>query len=174
MNTRTLLALAILAPAGCEASTPTNIEIANAYPRAEHGAAAIVVHALWWSTTLFHEPLAPGAESERKRTVNGSDYAYAVLEVDHALIPIRSKKALAAVRGDTLHIDVSDATFTGRCDGGKPLSQHDADLITQRIFPGTFSGIRYDAATCTSTKPARDAGDVESDGAAGEDADGGD
>jgi hypothetical protein len=174
MNTRTLLALAMLAPiSGCETSTPANVVIENAYPHARRGAAAIVVHELWWSTALFDDPLAPGAESDRKRTVDGSDYAYAVLEVDRALIPIRSKKKLSVARGDTLHIDVSDATFTGRCDAGTPLAQRDADIITQRIFPGTFAGVHYDAATCAGTQRAPDAGGVAPNGASGEDADGG-
>ena len=52
---------------------------------------------------------------------------------------------------------VSDATFFGSCDAKQALSQGDADFITQRIFPGDFAKMIYDAKTCSST-PAPDAG----------------
>jgi hypothetical protein len=54
-------------------------------------------------------------------------------------------------RGDTLNIQVSDSTFDGNCAAGKPLSQADADQITQEIFPDEFAGMRYEARTCTLT-----------------------
>jgi hypothetical protein len=31
------------------------------------------------------------------------------------------------------------------------LSQSDADFITQRIFPGEFATVRFDAATCVAS-----------------------
>jgi hypothetical protein len=71
---------------------------------------------------------------------------------------VKSKTTLSVKRGDTLHVRVSDITMTGNCGAGQPLSQSDADFITQRIFPGDFAGGAYDAATCTFVPNATDAG----------------
>ena len=60
---------------------------------------------------------------------------------------VRTVERLKA-SGSTLAL-VSDATFVGSCAAGQPLSQDDADLVTQRIFPGDFAGLTYDARTCT-------------------------
>jgi hypothetical protein len=59
--------------------------------------------------------------------------------------------------GDTLHIPVDDATFTGNCAAGSFLTQAQADFITREVFPGDFASRSYDAATCTTT-PIGDAG----------------
>ncbi len=51
--------------------------------------------------------------------------------------------------GGTLHIAVDDTDFAGDCAAGDPLTQEQADFIAQLVFPCLFSGLRYDAATCT-------------------------
>lgn len=156
---------ALVLASGCDTATPTSVEVVNAYARQKDRSAFVVVDT-WWSTTLFDDPLLIGDASDAARTVPGDDYAYAVLAGNsvRGFVALRSKEKLSVARGDTLHIEVSDATFDGRCAGGSaPLTQHEADFITQRIFPETFSGVRYEAATCYGAPPPRDAGE-ENDG----------
>jgi hypothetical protein len=122
---------------------------------------------VWWVTSLLSGPVAPGTEGQPERTVPNSDFACAVLapgwdpssgKAPTTFIPAMSATKLSAARGDTVHIHVSDGTFVGNCLAGKPLSQDDADLITQRIFPGEFRGDVFDAKTCTATLTTTDAG----------------
>jgi hypothetical protein len=129
-------------------------------------ATEMTVYKVWWVTTLLPDPVAPGQEGQVQRTVPGADHAYAVLAPGWdpssgtpptRFIAARSTASLGAARGTTLHVHVSDATFDGNCAAGRSLTQDEADLITQRIFPAEFAGIAYDAATCTAA-PAVDAG----------------
>jgi hypothetical protein len=142
----------------CSTSDPTQAVVDNGYPALPDGgdpATQTVVYASWWSVTLFSTPVPAGAESDPARAVTSTDFAYAVLAPGW---DPSSTTALHADRGDTLHIVVSDATVIGNCAAGKPLSQEDADFITQRIFPGLFSGVSYDAAKCVATTIPVDAG----------------
>lgn len=151
---RTLgLTLLLVAASACDTPDPTKAVVDNAYPASSQ----VVVYKAWWSATLFEDPVLPGASSDEQRSVPESNFVYALLAPgwDPAsgspptkLLAVRSKEPLAATRGDTLHIIVSDATFAGSCDARQPLSQEDADFITQRIFPGDFANVSYDAATC--------------------------
>jgi hypothetical protein len=163
-----LLAVGLLgALAACDTPDPTTAVVDNAYPQA-------VVYQAWWVTTLFTEPTAPAASSDALRVVPAEETAYALLapgwdpasgEPPATLVPLRSKTKLSVSRGDVLHITVSDATFDGSCAAGQPLSQEDADFLTERIFPGPFTGLRYDAATCTvHPLGAADAGADAGDG----------
>ncbi len=129
--------------------------VQNAYP-----AGGPAVLEAWWYTTLFRTPVGAGGTSEALRTVPASDYAYAVLApgwdpasgtAPTTLLPVRSASRLVVDRGGALSIVVGPQTFVGDCAAGAPLSQQDADFITERIFPGTFAGATYDAATCTLT-----------------------
>jgi hypothetical protein len=156
----------LVGAAACDTPDPTSAVVENAYPVTDDPRSQIAVYEAWWAATLFAEPVAAGAASEQERSVPESDFAYALLAPgwDPAsgtpparLVVARSKQKLAAPRGDTLRIVVSDATFAGNCAAGQPLSQEDADFITQRIFPGAFAGSSYDAKTCT-TSPLADAG----------------
>jgi hypothetical protein len=63
---------------------------------------------------------------------------------------------------------VDDRTFTGNCAAGQPLSQDEADFVTQRIFPGEIGTATYDAKTCTMTPAAPEASDAGADGARGD------
>jgi hypothetical protein len=64
---------------------------------------------------------------------------------------MQSRSGFAVHLNDTLHIPVDDADFAGNCATGSALTQSQADFITQLVFPGTFQGLQYDAATCTTT-----------------------
>ena len=155
---------------GCETSEQTQAVFDNEYAASDRVSGnGVVVYEGWWSVAQLTAPVLPGAESDPVRVVKGSDYAYALLAIgwDAAssisptqVIPIRTKTVLSVARGDTLHIEISPATTLGDCSSGEPLSQDDADFITQRIFPGAFKGLHYDAATCT-TSPLRGASSGE-------------
>lgn len=163
LTTRSLLAATLILPAACDTETPTSVVVDNAFPAVGDSsvdAEVMTVYQVWWRTTLLENPVAPGAESERERTVPGSDYAYVLVAPawDSAsgrgptrLLALRSAAALSVARGDTLHIAVGPAGFVGNCAAGTALTADDADLITTRIFPGAFSGVHYDPATCTTT-----------------------
>lgn len=167
-----LFAIGLLMPwvAACATETPTTAIVDNAYPAILDGASTtdvVTVYKVWYSTTLFRFPIAPGGESESERTVFGSATAYAVLapgwDPSFATAPthfvaVESTSPIAVNRGDILHIAVSDARFTGRCGATAPLSQTEADFVTQRIFPAEFSEVHYDAATCSSTLLTGDGG----------------
>ncbi len=163
----------------CDTEDATMTVLDNAYPASPDGggdpATQTVVYRAWWVTTYFSAPVPAGMSSDVERTVPVADFAYAVLapKWDPAsatppanLVVVKSKAPLAIDRGDTLHIAVSDQTFMGNCASNQPLSQDDADFITQRIFPGEFANVTYDAKTCTTTLVPTDDGGTE--GAAGD------
>ena len=58
---------------------------------------------------------------------------------------------------------ISDQSFTGHCGANTPLAQDDADYIAQRIFPGEFGGLVYDAKTCTAKAADASVTDAASD-----------
>jgi hypothetical protein len=147
----------------CETDDPTRIQVENAYPEVATGGALaqqMVVYKVWWEVTLFDEPLLPTAASSEERGAPQTATAYALVApgwdpasgaAPTRLLPLKSKELLEARRGETLRIRVSDATFAGSCAARQPLSQEDASFITERIFPGDFAAVRFDAATCTTT-----------------------
>lgn len=175
--------LAALSIFGCETETPTTALVRNDYPAVPDGgdpATEVTVWKAWYVSSVFLDPVAPGGASDAQRTVSSSDYVYAIvapgwdpssMTPPAQLIPVRSKGQLSVKRGDTLTIAVSDATFDGRCAGGSALSQEDADFVTQRIFPGDFTNVRYDAKSCTSTPIPADSGTIDATPADAGDAD---
>lgn len=155
----TALALTTLLCAACDAADPSLAVLDNAYPVSSNTAQQTVVFKAWWAVTEFPDPVSAGQSSDDERVIPESDYAYMLLapgwnpastEPPVHLIPVRTKSKVSVARGDRLHIVVADQTVDGDCAAGTPLSQDDADFITQRIFPGDFQGLRYDAATCTA------------------------
>ena len=175
---RWLVSIALLGVVACDAEDPTTVVADNDFPVPPDGGdptLEMTVLKVWWVTSLLPDPVLPGSEGQPQRTVPGTDFAYAVLAPGwdpsspappSRFIAAKSTMTLSASRGDTLHVHVSDNAFVGNCAAGRPLSQEDADFITQRIFPGEFAGATYDATTCTSMLVPTDGGaDQTSDGA---------
>ena len=166
-----------IVPFACETGSPTYAVIDNAYPSPADDAGAgpqSVVYRGWWSVTYFATPVPAGGESDPNRVIPATDYAYVLLapgwdptsgSPPKTLLPMRTKSQVSVARGDTLHIVVSDEAAIGNCAAGQPLTQTEADLVTQSIFPAEFAGVTYDAATCTAT-PAADGGTAPADASA--------
>ena len=160
---------------GCD-DTPTTAVVDNAFPASPSDGGGLAprgtaVYKVWWITTLFASPVAPGASSEIERTVPGDDYVYALLAPGWSpsdqvspphLIVARSANKLAVSAHEALHIVVSDDTFIGDCAAGHPLSAADAQLVVERIFPGALTGA-YDPATCTVSRPDGEVSDAGAD-----------
>ncbi len=147
--------------AGCDTSEPTFAALRNEYPPASDAGAAdsMPVYRGWWSVVQFPDPVPAGQVSDQVRVVPGSDYAYGLLAPGwdpasgtqpSSLVPLRSAQKISVARGDTLTFVVADDATVGNCAAGKPLAQADADFITQRIFPGPFADLTYDAANCVA------------------------
>jgi hypothetical protein len=161
-----MLTTALLA-AACDASPHTAVVLDNDYPLST--TLPLVVYHASWQAVAFADPVPPGTSSAPQATVPASaNTAYVVLAPGWdptGSTPPTSFVVLQSVAGfgvdydDTLHIPVDDTTFVGNCATGNPLSQAQADFITQRIFPCDFGALHYDAATCTTT-PLADAGEV--------------
>jgi hypothetical protein len=169
---RWLVSISLLGAVACDTEDPTRVVADNDYPVLPDGsdpALEMTVFKVWWVTSLLPDPVLAGGEGQPQRTVPGTDFAYAVLAPGwdpssptppSRFVAVKSATTLSASRGDTLHVHVSDDAFVGNCTAGKPLSQEDADFITQRIFPGEFSGKTYNAATCAASLTVGDAGDA--------------
>ncbi len=161
-RTRPIFAFSLAALAGgCETPDATYAVIDNMYPVPTDAAEQTVVYKGWWRVTEFPDPVAAGASSDEERVIRGSDIAYLLLAPSwdpmtnvppSVLIPVHTRDEVSVRRGDRLHIVASDAMLVGNCAAGAPLTQPDADFITQRIFPEDFAGFHYDAATCTRTR----------------------
>lgn len=143
---------------GCDAPS-TTVSVGNAYPPAPLN--GFVVYRAFWQAISFPTPIPPGASSDSEDTVAASpNTAYAVVAPGWdatagapptTLVVLQSRVGFAVHWNTTLHIPVDDETFAGNCAAGSFLAQADADFITQRVFAGDFSGLRYDAATCTTS-----------------------
>jgi len=165
------MALSVLATAalvtGCDyVDTPyTNVVVDNDYPA--DAATPLVVYQAHWQAVAFTTPIPPGSSSAPQTTVPASDNtAWVVLapgwdpsssSSPTSYVVMQSRSGFAVHLNDTLHIPVDDADFAGNCATGTPLTQSQADFITQFVFPSTFQGLGYDAATCMTT-PMGDAG----------------
>lgn len=154
------LALAfVLVSAGCDAAPVTNVVLDDDYP-ADASVPLVVYQAVWQAVT-FPSPVAAGASSDPQPTVAASDNtAYVVLApgwdpsssaAPTSLVVLQSRAGYGVHLNQTLHIPVDDTTFAGDCAAGDPLTQAEADFITQLVFPCTFATLHYDASTCTTT-----------------------
>jgi len=169
------LALAVFATLALGCTAPqTNVVLQNDYPTGQ--TAPLVVYGAAWQAVTFTSAVPPGSSSTPQSTVPASaNTAYVVLAPGWnatsdatsdptsttrptSLVVLQSRDGFAVNLGDTLHIPVSDATFTGNCATGSVLTQAQADFITQLVFPSTFASLRYDAATCTTTQIGDDGG----------------
>jgi hypothetical protein len=160
---RMFVLVGLLGAPGCETENATTVVVDNDYPPIPDGGDVgkeMTVFKVWWVTSFMPDPVSPGNQGQPQRTVPNSDFAYAVLvpgwDPSAATAPMKlvaatSTVKLGVARGDVLHVQVSDTTFHGNCAVGQSLPQDDADFITQRIFPGDFAGVAYDAKSCTTT-----------------------
>ncbi len=154
MNERTRPILCVVTMAlglACDDSATTLI-VENGYDNAS-------VYRVWYGATLVTEPVAPEGESAPLRAAPGSSIAYALVapgwrpdsgSPPPRLIVLQSRSEVDASRSTVVRLRVDDRLFDGDCASRQPLSQQDADAITQRVFPGQFMGTTYDAATCTT------------------------
>jgi hypothetical protein len=143
----------------------TYVALDNNYPAS--AMTPLVVYEGYWQAVAFSTPIPPGASSGPQSTLPASDNtAYVVLAPGWdpnsstpptALVVMQSRKGFAVDLNATLHIPVDDTTFAGNCAAGNMLTQSQADFITQIVFPGTFAGLSYNAATCTAA-PVGEAG----------------
>lgn len=149
--------ISLLAMLACDDATM--IVVDDGYDPAD----GAVVYEVWWQTTLVPNAVSPGAQSPAYRTTPAADYAYALIargwdpssgQPPNELIAVRTRDPVSVDRGDTLHVVVSPSTIVGDCATGEPLTQAEADLITQSIFPGAFEGAIYDATTCKTARPS--------------------
>jgi hypothetical protein len=146
----------------------TRVVIDNQYPSSTPGAGAVanVIYQAAYKETSFQDPILPGASSDPAAVVAASsNTAYVLLApgwdpdagtAPDALVVMQSKDGFAVHLDTTLRIPVDDTTFGGNCAAGSHLTQAQADLITQRVFPDVFAGVAYDPATC-ATRPISDA-----------------
>ena len=149
----------------CDQEPDTSVIVDNAYPPST--TAAMVVYHAYWQAVSFQTPIPPGSSSVPQSTVPASDNtAYVVVAPGWdpasstpptSLVVLQSRSGFDVHLGGTLHVPVDDTTFAGNCASGSFLSQAQADFITELVFPADFAPLRYDAASCTTTRIA-DAG----------------
>ena len=152
--------------AGCDSAPHTTVILDNTYPTS--AADPLVVYQAYWQAVPFTGPVDPGqSSSPQTAEPTSGDTAYVVLapgwDPDASATPtsfvvLQSRSAFSVGFNGTLHIPVDDSTFTGNCATSHPLTQSQADFITQIVFPCAFASLTYDAATCTVTPRADDAG----------------
>jgi hypothetical protein len=155
------LLLTALPATGCaNVDTPyTYVVIDNNYP--PYAPVPLVVYQAHWQAVAVTTPVPPSTSSGPLSTVPASDNtAWVALAPGWdpssssppvSFIVMQSRSGFAVGLNGTLHIPVDDADFEGNCATGSPLSQSQADFITQLVFPTLFQGLQYDAATCTTT-----------------------
>ncbi len=148
--------LLLLLASACEVPT-TTVEIDNAYPASSKQ----IVYRAFWQAVRFTTPLAPRAASDPQNTVPASaNTAWVLLAPgwdprDSApptkFIVLESKTGFAVDLDHALTISVDDTTFAGNCGTGSHLDQAEADFITDRVFQAEFTGLAYDATSCTTS-----------------------
>ena len=140
-------------------TTYTYVSLENNYPASAR--MPVVVLSGYWQAVAFSNPLPPGASSGPQATVPASENtAYVVLAPGWdptsstpptSFVVLQSRSGFSVALDETLHIPVDDSTFAGNCAAGSTLTQSQTDFITQIVFPSTFAGLGYDAATCATS-----------------------
>ena len=158
-------ALVTLVAGGCGGPS-TDVKIENGYP-ATSSTPMVVYDAFWQGVSFAGDNVVPGASSAPQPAVPTSgDTAYVVLAPGwnpsgsappSSFVVLESRSTFSLQLGNTLTIPVDDSTFAGNCAAGSHLTQDEAMLITQRVFPGDFASVTYDPSTCTLA-PIDDAG----------------
>jgi len=151
----------IVAWVGVGCDTPsTNVVIDNRYPPSPTN--SHVIYRAFWQAVSFDAPIAPGSASDPQATPPASaNTAYVLVapgldpsgtSTPTSFIVLQSRDGFSVSLDHTLEIAVDDTTFAGDCATGSFLSQAQADFITQRVFAQAFTGLSYDAATCTTSE----------------------
>ena len=148
-----------LVPASCDQGPHTSVVLANGY--APSATTPMVVYRAYWQNIAFPTPVDPGSSAAAQPAEPTSgDTAYALLApgwdpelaaTPGSLVVLQSRVPISATFNQQLTITIDDTTFAGNCLAGSPLSQAQADFITQVVFPCELTMARYDAATCTLT-----------------------
>lgn len=157
---------ALASALGCETlGEPTEATVVNAFP-ADDPAPYTVVK-VWLRTTLYLDPLAPGAESEALRVGTGREPAYALLARGYdpsdpdagppVLIAARTRDAVALANGETARVVLSASSTLVGCGGPGGLSPEDHAFISERIFPGEA------IEPCSATPSAEGGADAGTD-----------
>jgi hypothetical protein len=156
------LALA-LGAIGCEGNPDTTVVIANEFSSSH--TPPFVVYRVRWQALWLDASVAPGSSSQPESTYPASaNTAYVLVApgwspasdaAPTALFVMQSRDGFAVALNDSLQIPVNDGAFMGDCAARSFLSQDQADFITQVVFHDEFAGLRYDAATCTTTPIGR-------------------
>ena len=142
---------------GCQTSN-TEVAIANGFPE---GPDAPTLTKTWFRSTLYLEPIAPGATSESLRVGTGAEPAWAILSLYDPRAPdappsitvARTRAVIAIEPGDERTIVISPETAFVGCGGPGGLSPEDYAVARERIFPG--EGLPpFDPATgCVAKAP---------------------
>lgn len=151
------LFLALL-PLGCDLSNTAYAVLENDYPSS---ATPLVVYQAAFESTSFGAPVSPGSSSAAASALPTSGAPVYVLlapgwdpaasAAPTSFVVMESSGPYALDVGSTVRIPVSDATFRGNCGAASALSQGEADIVINAYFSSEFTGLRYDAATCTTT-----------------------
>jgi len=130
-----------LAALGCDVE-PTRAVVANELPG---GTGALVVRRVVYRSSLFLDPVPPGAESAEIRVTSGDEPAYLLLgpqEQDPpdagAPAPLRVARTAANVTvapGDRVRIVVAERALVG-CGVGAPLGAAEYAFLAERMFAG--------------------------------------
>lgn len=157
------LAFLLCAPPSCagfpDTAPQTAVVLENHYAGAD---APVIYDAAWQNVSFQGNPVSPGSATSPQITVPASadNRAYVVLAPGwdptsttppSQMVVLQSRAGFAVRLDDTLHIPVDDTSFAGNCAAGSALPQDQADFIAGRVFAADFAGLRYDAATCTTS-----------------------
>lgn len=145
--------------AGCESTAATEANVVSEFSTNDPATSWTIVK-VWYRSTLFVGPIAPGETSEETlRVATGSEPAYAILRMEKKPAPIedggaeagagagagagamlvvaaRTRGSIEFSVGEKKPITLSPATMLIGCGGINGLPQPDYELIKTRIFPG--------------------------------------
>jgi hypothetical protein len=142
MNLRCLTLLLLVA---CDGSDATYAVATNVFAADADGAPTSVFK-VFYRTTLFTEPIAPGNDTPAHLVAPGGDRAYAILAPGWSpdapdagpppsFVGVVTAKGILATKGGTVRIELGPTTVRGACAGEPPLTRDEYDVLKDRIFP---------------------------------------
>lgn len=117
----------------CATTSATERSVENAWP---DGPGAPTLVKVWYRTTLWERPIAPGTQSEVLRVGTGEEPAYAVLRIGERQFLAVSRDAIVTLAGTEGVLSFSPTVSRGACATTEPLSKDEYDFAATRIFPG--------------------------------------